>query len=130
MLIRWFCFQIQIQCFAMVRLEIGLGHFKVIKVPFGALVLTPMLCVLPLVLLIFQRIVLTLQNPVGATLLIIIFLQELLSSELTICLVLTSLRLSFFVMLSQFGFVTAGTLFVVILIKKTYSLQYNVSVFL
>ena len=54
-------FQTQIQCFAMVRLEIGLGHFKATKVLFGALVLTPMLCVLPLVPLTFQRMVLTLK---------------------------------------------------------------------
>jgi len=41
----------------MVRLVTGLGHFKVIKELFGAVVLTEMLCVLHLHLLTSQRMV-------------------------------------------------------------------------
>jgi hypothetical protein len=39
----------------MVRLAIGLGRFKAIKVLFGAVALTKMLCVLHLLLLTSQR---------------------------------------------------------------------------
>lgn len=52
-----FVLQIQIQCFVMERLAIGLGLFKVIKVLFGAVVLTKVLCVLHLLLLTSQRMV-------------------------------------------------------------------------
>jgi hypothetical protein len=41
----------------MERLAIGLGLFKVIKVLFGAVVLTKVLCVLHLLLLTSQRMV-------------------------------------------------------------------------
>jgi hypothetical protein len=41
----------------MVRLEIGLGLLKVIKVLFGAVALTQMLYVLPLVLQTSQRMI-------------------------------------------------------------------------
>jgi hypothetical protein len=47
----------------MVKLEIGLGHFKATKALYGVLALTPMLCVLRLVLLTFQRMVLISQSP-------------------------------------------------------------------
>lgn len=60
----------------MVRLVIGLGLFKVIKVLFGAVVLTEMLCVLLLLLLTSQRMVfLHFEVPVGIGVNFISFFQ-------------------------------------------------------